>query len=129
MSSSGMDTFKKIMYTICASVSSTICYVFICAYAVIYFIAAPICNFTILQGALVVLPIILEIAGIGIAFTGVGLPITGVLIVISTALEVISSVCDIITGQWLSVFLAVLGWIPLVGVVPQIFRGLWKLIT
>ena len=120
---------KVILLTFGIIIAVVVFIVFIIAYLLINTVARPICNWGFLQGMLVLLPFVGEIAAYVIAVTGVGLPITGIILVIGAILETISSVCDFITGNWIQGLMGIIGTIPIVGIVPQGLRAGAKAFT
>lgn len=121
------STLLKIFQVFAAILCSVASCTFVIAFFIIYFVARPICNSTILTMILSGFPILTEIVGIAVAFTGIGIPITGVLLIIGTILEVVGLVCDIVNYDVLAIIFTLLGIIPIAGLPLQIMGFARKL--
>ena len=123
------QTIMTIISGMCSTVISTICCALLCGVVLVYLFSSFMCDSWISPIIFMALPIILDIIGAVVAVTGVGLVFTAPALVVSTALEVVAVVCDVFNGMYLDAILGCAGWIPIVGILPQSFRVIWKIIT
>lgn len=120
------DVFKVLLITLAVVIGISLV-----IFALIFFLAKSlietICASTIIQIALAVVPIILEIVGVALTVTGIGavagLPVAG----IGMFMEVASIICDLASGDIFSLILGLLGLIPLGGLPFNFAKGIRKI--